>query len=170
MNFFIGSREQLNQVSSYLDGSMVYGNIESLAEELRTFNNGELRMSLTNEGRYLLPVSTDPQDGCNQAEEIMKKRYCFLSGLSFKLNRKFLLCSIYVFFYFLEGDSRANENTHLTTMHLVFARQHNYIAGQLYEINPWWDDETIYQETRRILIAQIQHITYKEFLPNILGK
>ncbi len=59
---------------------MVYGNTEDLAKKLRTFKNGELAMSYTKDGRALLPVSTDPLDGCNQEEEIKKGRYCFLAG------------------------------------------------------------------------------------------
>ncbi|XP_065209382.1 uncharacterized protein LOC135837881 [Planococcus citri] len=141
-----GPREQLNQASSYLDGSMIYGNTEELSYQLRSFRNGELEVTYTSDGRALLPVSKDPSDGCNQAEEIKNGRYCFLSG-----------------------DSRANENTHLTSMHLIFVRQHNSIVEQLAGINPHWNDETLYQEARRIVVAQVQHITYNEFLPIIIG-
>lgn len=68
------------------------------------------------------------------------------------------------------GDSRANENMHLTTLHLIMVRQHNMIADQLSSLNPHWDDERIFQESRHIITAQIQHITYNEFLPILLGK
>jgi peroxidase len=55
-------------------------------------------------------------------------------------------------------------------MHLIWARQHNRLADALLALHPSWDDETLYQEARRVLGAQMQHITYAEFLPSVLGR
>lgn len=70
----------------------------------------------------------------------------------------------------MTGEIRVNEQLVLTCMHTLMAREHNRIAKTLIQINPHWDDETLYQEARRIVIAEIQHITYNEFLPILLGK
>ena len=54
-------------------------------------------------------------------------------------------------------------------MHTIWMREHNRVAKKLSTLNPTWNDTTIFQEARRIVIAEIQHITFKEFLPNILS-
>jgi len=54
-------------------------------------------------------------------------------------------------------------------MQTLFLRFHNYIASKLSSLNPFWSDETVYQEARRIVIATIQRIAYEDFLPIIIG-
>jgi peroxidase len=70
---------------------------------------------------------------------------------------------------FIAGDSRATEQPLLTLMHTLWMREHNRVARRLASLNPTWTDETIFQEARRIVIAELQHITYAEWLPNLLG-
>jgi peroxidase len=71
---------------------------------------------------------------------------------------------------FLAGDVRANEQVGLTAMHTLFVREHNRIVRKLARRYPRWSGERLYQETRRIVIAQMQVITYHEFLPVLLGR
>ena len=54
-------------------------------------------------------------------------------------------------------------------MHTVFMREHNRLVTILARLNPRWDGERLYQEARRINVAQYQHIVYKEWLPVVLG-
>ena len=63
-----------------------------------------------------------------------------------------------------------NEQTVLAIVHLFMVREHNRIARELGTINHHWEDEVIFQETRHIVAALIQHITYNEFLPLVLGE
>ncbi|XP_064611459.1 peroxinectin A-like isoform X2 [Liolophura sinensis] len=67
------------------------------------------------------------------------------------------------------GDPRAAEVMPLLGMHTLWIREHNRIARTLAQHNPNWDDEMLYQETRRLVSAMIQHITYTEWLPPLLG-
>ena len=71
--------------------------------------------------------------------------------------------------FFVAGDVRANEHVALTIMHTIWLREHNRIVRELAELNPCWDDERLYQEGRKIVGALMQVITYKEFLPLLLG-
>ena len=95
--------------------------------------------------KELLPLKLeDPNEGCIRPSEDV---YCFLAG-----------------------DPRVNEQTLLAMTHTLFVRNHNHLAKELAAVNPHWNDETLFQETKHINSAIIQHITYNEFLPMVLGK
>lgn len=47
---------------------------------------------------------------------------------------------------------------------------HNRVAGELKGLNGHWSEERVFQEARKIIGALVQHVTYREFLPVVLGK
>lgn len=55
-------------------------------------------------------------------------------------------------------------------LYSAILKEHNRIAISLAALNKHWDDDTLFLESRRIVIAEIQHITYNEFLPIVLGQ
>ena len=71
---------------------------------------------------------------------------------------------------FLAGDIRVNEQAALAAMHTLWVREHNKIATDLRRLNPHWAGERIYEETRKIVGALVQQITYEEWLPIAIGR
>ncbi|CAL4190610.1 unnamed protein product, partial [Meganyctiphanes norvegica] len=143
----LGPRAPFNILPGVIDGNTVYGATEAHANKIRSHVGGLLKGNhhFQHLGlKELMPAKTDvPEEGCTRFSQ---NQFCFEGG-----------------------EIRVNENLILTTIHTLMFREHNRICTQLNEINPHWDDEKVYQETRRIVIAEIQHITYDEFLPQLLG-
>ncbi len=71
---------------------------------------------------------------------------------------------------FAAGDVRANENVALTSMHTLFAREHNYWVDQIKAEHPRMSAEDLFQTAKMIVEAEIQHITFNEFLSNLVGE
>ncbi len=68
---------------------------------------------------------------------------------------------------YIAGDGRVNEHLGLTTMHTLWAREHNRIAKSLQA--PECDSTTIFNTARHIVTAQIQNIMYNDYLRRIFG-
>lgn len=77
--------------------------------------------------------------------------------------------SLRVTIYFFLGDRRVNQQPALISLQTIWHREHNRIAKNLKRVNPNWNDETLFQESRKIVVALIQHITYHQYLQEILG-
>jgi len=145
----IAPRQQINQITSYIDASNVYGSTEHEVKELRDLSSnwGLLKTgSLAPSGKPYLPYNTDLPVDCqvNRSETTIP---CFLAG-----------------------DHRANEQLGLLSMHTLWMREHNRIATELRHLNPHWDGDELYHTARKIIGAEMQHITYEYWLPRILGK
>ncbi|KAG7302968.1 hypothetical protein JYU34_012963 [Plutella xylostella] len=70
----------------------------------------------------------------------------------------------------LESCHKCKDGSPSAPLYKVLLLEHNRIAGELYSLNPFWDDTTLFLEARRAIAAVIQHITYNEFLTVLLGE
>ena len=148
-----GVRQQINQITAYIDASGVYGSDSGRSIALRAFDGtGKLK---TSQGD-LLPFNTLGLENAG--------------GPGSNL--------------FLAGDIRANEQVSLTVMHTLFVREHNRLADEIklrldandqllteaLSDSGLTQEDFIFQSARAIVAAEIQQVTYNEFLPILLGQ
>lgn len=141
-----------NKVTSFIDGSNVYGSTEERANWLRSFSDGKLKVSknsILNED--VLPWNTVTGEFNDQVD---LSPAATMADDTKSLNK-----------YFVAGDDRANENTLLLCIHILFVREHNRLCDELKERYPSWNDEQLYQRARKMVGAYLQSITYNEWLP-----
>jgi peroxidase len=149
-------RQQVNVVTAWLDGSQVYGSDAATALKLRTLQGGRLKTSPGGDG--IIGTADDLLPYNNSTY--------FPTGTLPMANDAHLVPDDQLF---AAGDVRANENIELTSLQTLFVREHNRIAGQLKHDNPSWNDETIYQNARARVIGEMQAITFRQWLPSLLG-
>ena len=137
----VSPREQLNTVSSYIDASNVYGVDPARLAWLRAGP----RLLLTRDG-YL--PRADARGNVAAAPPMD------LFGAQVGHPAEAVEA----------GDVRANENIALTAIHTLFAREHDRIVAALPRSLP---AETKFQIARRVVGAEIQYITYTQFLPEL---
>lgn len=137
-----GVREQINDVTAWIDGSQVYGSSLSRSQALRT--NGGTGAKLITSTNNLLPYNTggltNQNNGPTPANQL-----------------------------FLAGDIRANENLLLTSLQTVFMREHNRLVDRITTLKPGLTAQEQYNLARKLVGAEIQAITYNEFLPALMG-
>ncbi|XP_047025775.1 peroxidase-like isoform X1 [Helicoverpa zea] len=138
-----GAAEQMNQATHFLDGSNIYGTDSWEAAALRERTGGLLKTSTIEEEEHL-PLASNPTEKCLVESG---SETCFNAG-----------------------DARANTHPWLASMYSIWVREHNRIARGLATLNPGWNSDRLYHEARRIVIAELQHITYKSWLPALTGK
>jgi len=134
--------EQENEITSWIDGSMVYGSSRARIEALRVGSDSPLLKVSENN---FLPFNVDNLTNANGFIPDPAKLY-------------------------LAGDIRANEQLALASMHTLFVREHNRIASRLATEFPANNADEIFEAARRLVIAKIQIITYEEWLPALIGE
>ena len=139
-------REYQNAITAFIDGSTVYGSTDEVANWLRTFEDGKLKVS-SNE---MLPWNTKDLS----FNDVVDAEAPQMDNNGGQLTK-----------FYIAGDERANENPLLLAMHTLFVREHNRQCDIEKQAHPGWNDERLYQSARRIVIAEIQNIVYYEWLP-----
>lgn len=70
---------------------------------------------------------------------------------------------------FIYLDSRYNDNPILMALYVLFVREHNYWATTFAAEEPHLNENELFNMARHMNIAQVQAITYNEFLPLLIG-
>ncbi|KAM4748977.1 dual oxidase 1-like [Rhinophrynus dorsalis] len=140
-------REQVNSVTSWIDGSSIYGNSHSWCDALRSFSGGKLASGpnehLPRPAKGSVPMWRIPDPSTGQ------------TGVQ----------GLYGF-----GNAMANESPFLQAESIVWFRYHNFKAQTFAEKNPGWSDEALFQHARKWVIAVYQNIAFYEWLPVFLNR
>ncbi len=153
----INPRQQENEITAYIDASNLYGSDSVRAAFLRENAGGRLLMP---GGLLQFNTAGLPNAGGTGSD------------------------------LYISGDPRANEQIGLLATHTLFSREHNRLAAsveQRLQANDAalvakrdaaisepgngvdTEDDFIYESVRKVVGAQMQKITYNEFLPVLLG-
>ena len=133
-------RQQVNTISSFIDGSQVYGATAARRDWLTASDGYDLMLP----NGFLPTVGARGDAASAPAMDLMGP----LAGSPGQAR--------------VAGDVRANENLALTALQTLFAREHNRIADALPKDLPPQDR---FEIARRVVGAEIERITYTEFLP-----
>ena len=136
-------REQVNTITAFIDASNVYGSDDETAQILRSHVGGRLVENEGSAGAGHLPT----KDQLRRPSDHLDDRQDFVAG-----------------------DLRVNEQPFLTSLHVLFMREHNRLANLLQRELNTENDELLYQSARKLVITQMQNIVYREFLPTLLGR
>jgi hypothetical protein len=136
-----GPRQQVNATSSFIDGSAVYGDSPARLAWLRSGPG-----LLLDPGGYLPRASARGDPATAPAME--------LGGALATRPADAVVA----------GDPRANQNVALLGLQTLFAREHNRVVAAL---PPSLGAARRFAIARRVVAAEQQYVTYREFLPAV---
>eukprot|EP00118_Oscarella_pearsei_P006944 m.32550 g.32550 ORF g.32550 m.32550 type:complete len:1691 (+) comp31668_c0_seq3:179-5251(+) len=144
-------REQLNEITPWIDGGLIYGTIKAWSDTLRSFKDGKLACYVDADGKEKnfpkqntvgLPMANPPPPADHKLKSAKR--------------------------FFMLGNPRGNENPFLLTMGVIWFRLHNWFAEKLHEKNGSWHDEQLFNRARQWTIATHQKIVMYDWLPQFL--
>ncbi|XP_068222962.1 dual oxidase-like isoform X2 [Palaemon carinicauda] len=155
-------RQQLNEITPYFDGGLVYGTSKGWADVLRynadgtlaprgkLASNSKLGKDFPAENTQALPMANPPAP-TNHSQYTQQ-------GFTAPVDRFFKL-----------GNPRGNENPFLLTFGILWFRWHNLLAEYFdKKFGSDWTDERIFNEARKWVIATYQSIVLYDWLPKYM--
>ncbi|XP_018794388.1 PREDICTED: peroxidase isoform X1 [Bactrocera latifrons] len=145
-----GAVEQLNQATSLLDLSQLYGFTDEAQKRMRTWTNGQIKFAAKTSNIYNDALAVVPGDWSN---------YCAFKNPSTQTSQ----C-------FMAGDSRINNSPLTISIYTLFMRNHNQIAQKLTIKYPLWQEEDLFRTAKAINIQIYRNVVFDEWLPTVLGE
>lgn len=153
-------RQQINEITPYLDGQLMYGPAKAWTDAIREFKGGRLRAlndkpfpiqdSLPVANNIRLPFANPPNPRGTTRETRLKgvRRFWRL------------------------GNPRGFENPFLLAFGVLWFRWHNYWANKTAFDNGWTTeadlvkfDERIFNKARKIVVGSYQKMVFYDWLP-----
>ncbi|XP_068083975.1 dual oxidase 1-like [Anabrus simplex] len=148
-------RQQLNEITPWLDGGLVYGTTRTWADMLRRDEEGNLVPGglLASSGKNFPAMNTQRLPMANPPPPKYHDKFTHRHSTD-DVKRFFKL-----------GNPRGNENPFLLVFGILWFRWHNVLAKHMKEAHRNWSDDKIFNEARKWVIATYQHIVINEWLP-----
>ncbi|XP_077966931.1 dual oxidase 2-like [Styela clava] len=164
-------RQQLNEITAFIDGGLTYGVSKAWADALRLLKDKCIdRNASTN----IFSSDPDPTDcrgelaSYNDEGRLPVENSIGLPLANPPPPRDHVLKSSKRFYRL--GNPRGNENPFLLTFGVLWFRHHNYLARRVRQSHPEYSDEKVFNEARILNIAIHQRIIMYEWLPIFLGE
>ncbi|KAK3099000.1 hypothetical protein FSP39_025146 [Pinctada imbricata] len=145
-------RQQINEISAFLDGTLFYGPGKAWTDAIREFHGG--RLLADNSSKPIQEQFPAPNDF----------RLPFANPLPPRDHRLKPVTR-----FFMSGNIRGFENPFQLTFAVIWFRWHNHVAAELAKQNPDWDDELLFNNARKRVIAHHQKISIYDWLPRFLS-
>ena len=171
-----GPRQQINEETSFLDLSMVYGNTQTMQDLVRASildaqghvigESAKLLMGANG----LLPTIKEVGENSNLSSFAVLGifRPDGFGGLP-DPNDPDVEASDFENDYFA-GDNRVNQTPLLVSQQTIWAKNHNYWVDELAKKHPGWSQDQLFEAARALNEANWQKVIYDEYLPKLLGE
>ncbi|MEW4448918.1 peroxidase family protein [Qipengyuania sp. JC766] len=188
--------QYVNHASPFVDQNQAYGSHEAITDVLRRWDVGDdgqpsqsaylLTGATDATGRGLLPTLNDIRENyriMTGGDELTAEDVQNFDGTGQPLLIDFIPVFVTlpdqaepvldldaIGHYYVAGDGRLNENVMLTSIHTIWARNHNWWVDTLKEqTNGSWTEEEYFQAARMMNIAEYQQVVFTEFATAMAG-